>query len=169
MGRLSRGRLTLDGMKRRGTPAAEQRPHLGPGMRLTRQRRVIWELLAGRGEHLTADEILAHVRQSQPSIARSTVYRALDALEATGDVRAARLGGPSVRYEVAERPHHHAICQICGRVQHLDEELVGAVEQELARRARFTAVRTDLVVLGVCSTCAGRAATPARADLSAPP
>ncbi|MBO0702434.1 MAG: transcriptional repressor [Candidatus Dormibacteraeota bacterium] len=143
-------------MKRLGTAPAERRPHLGPGMRLTRQRRVIWELLAGRGGHLTADEILAQVRQAQPSIARSTVYRALEALEATGDVRAARLGGPSVRYEVADRAHHHAICQACGRVQHLDEELVGAIEAELARRARFTAVQTDLVVLGLCAACARR-------------
>jgi Fe2+ or Zn2+ uptake regulation protein len=134
-------------------------------MRLTRQRRVIWELLAGRGEHLTADEILARVRQTQPGIARSTVYRALDALEATGDVRAARLGGPSVRYEVAPRPHHHAICQVCGRVQHLDEALVGAVEEELLRRARFTPVRTDLVVLGVCSSCAGRMGRPGHGEV----
>lgn len=135
-------------------PPARRRPHLGPGMRMTRQRRVIWELLAGRGDHLTADEIFAQVRQAQPTIARSTVYRALDALEATGDVRSAHLGGPSVRYEVAERPHHHAICEVCGRVQHLDEELVGAIEEELARRARFTPVHTDLVVLGICASCA---------------
>lgn len=125
-------------------------------MRMTRQRRVIWELLAGRGGHLTADEIFAQVRQAQPTIARSTVYRALDALEATGDVRAARLGGASVRYEVADRPHHHAICQLCGRVQHLDQELVGAVEQELARRVGFTSVHTDLVVLGICPSCGPR-------------
>lgn len=144
-------------MNRLGTPPAQRGPHLGPGMRLTRQRRVIWELLAGRGDHLTADEIFARVREAQPSIARSTVYRALEALETTGDVRAAHLGGPSVRYEVADRPHHHAICQVCGRVQHLDEELVGAIEDELARRVRFTAVHTDLVVLGVCSSCASAA------------
>lgn len=125
-------------------------------MRMTRQRRVIWELLAGRGGHLTADEIFAQARLAQPTIARSTVYRALDALEATGDVCAARLGGPSVRYEVAERPHHHAICQVCGRVQHLDEDLVGAVEQELGRRVGFTSVHTDLVVLGVCPACGPR-------------
>lgn len=137
-----------------GSPPVERRPHLGPGMRMTRQRRVIWELLAGRGDHLTADEIFAQVRQAQPTIARSTVYRALDALEATGDVRSAHLGGPPVRYEVSDRPHHHAICQVCGRVQHLDEELVAAIEAELARRARFTPVHTDLVVLGTCSSCA---------------
>ena len=123
-------------------------------MRLTRQRRVIWELLVGRGGHLTADEIFAQVREAQPTIARSTVYRALEALAATGDVRAAHLGGSSVRYEVADRPHHHAICQACGRVQHLDEELVGAIEEELARRVGFTSVRTDLVVLGLCPSCA---------------
>ena len=134
-------------------------------MRMTRQRRVIWELLAGRGDHLTADEIFGQVRQAQPTIARSTVYRALEALEATGDVRAAHLGGPSVRYEVADRPHHHAICQVCGRVQHLDEELVGAIEEELARRVKFTSVRTDLVVVGVCPACTPAAAV---SDLGRP-
>ena len=127
-------------------------------MRMTRQRRVIWELLAGRGDHLTADEIFAEVRRAQPTIARSTVYRALDALEATGDVRSADLGGPPVRYEVADQPHHHAICQVCGRVQHLDEALVAAIEEELARRVQFTRVRTNLVVRGICPSCAPRAA-----------
>lgn len=157
--------LKLEAMNRAVTTLAERRPHLGPGMRMTRQRRVIWELLAGRGDHLTADEIFGEVRLAQPTIARSTVYRALEALEATGDVRAAHLGGPSVRYEVADRPHHHAICQICGRVQHLDEELVSAIEEELARRVRFTSVRTDLVVLGVCPDCTSR---PARSESACP-
>ena len=147
-------------MRRPPRESAAVGPHLGPGMRRTRQRQIVWEVLAEQRQHLTADEIFGRVRRVEPRIARSTVYRALEAMEVSGDVLAAHLGGASVRYEVAERPHHHAICQLCGRVEHLDEQLVHAMEHDVQRAIGFTPVRTELTIVGVCAACA-RAASPA--------
>ena len=44
---------------------------------MTRQRRLILDLMQKSPRHLTADEIFAQARREMPNIARGTVYRNL--------------------------------------------------------------------------------------------
>ena len=90
-------------------------PTVGPGMRRTRQRRLVWEALRELGPHHTADDILAYVRDRyQVGLPKSTVYRALDTMLGTGDATASRLDDAGLRYEIGDEPHGHAICASCG-------------------------------------------------------
>jgi Fe2+ or Zn2+ uptake regulation protein len=106
------------------------------------------------GGHCTADEISAALRAERPGVARSTVYRALDALSASGALRAVRLGDGPVHYEVAQTDHPHAICQVCGGVLHIEHELIAGLEQHLEELHRFRPLRTEVVVVGICDDCA---------------
>src|SRR5688500_7914635 len=55
------------------------------GGRVTAPRRaVIGALLAGQGEHLTAEDVAARVQDDHPEVHLSTVYRTLEALEELG-------------------------------------------------------------------------------------
>ena len=53
-------------------------------MRNTKQRRQVWESIHRLGGHTTADEIAGEIAGIQAGFARSTVYRALDALAESG-------------------------------------------------------------------------------------
>ncbi|HKT84084.1 MAG TPA: Fur family transcriptional regulator [Solirubrobacterales bacterium] len=130
------------------------RPPLAPGLRQTRQRRIVWEAVDALGGHCTADEIASHVQSVDPSLARSTVYRALEALAASGAVHAVRLGGGAVHYELAGEEHQHALCQVCEGVLHIEDDLVHDLEHHLEELHRFRPVRTEVLVVGVCETCA---------------
>ena len=134
---------------------------LAPGQRQTRQRRLVWEAVGRLGGHSTADEIVAELQRTDPGFARSTVYRALDALTSAGALHAVRLGGGPVHYEQTTGEHQHAVCQVCQGVLHIEHDLVGELEAHLEELHHFHPVRTEVLVVGVCDACA-RARTPGR-------
>lgn len=124
------------------------------GMRRTTQRSMVYEAIVQLGGHCTADQITAEVRRSRPSFPRSTVYRGLEALTASGAIYAAHLGEGATHYELASGEHHHAVCQVCGGVLHIEEDLVTALEGHLEQQHRFKPARTEVLVVGVCEGCA---------------
>jgi Fur family transcriptional regulator, ferric uptake regulator len=126
---------------------------LARGMRRTAQRTMVYNAIVKLGGHCTAEEIATELHRTKPGFPRSTVYRALDALTASGSVYAAHLGEGPTHYELASGDHHHAVCQVCGGVMHIEEELVSALETHLAEGHRFKPVRTEVLVIGVCDEC----------------
>ena len=133
---------------------AERGGHiLAPGMRRTAQRTMVYNAIVRLAGHCTADEITAELHKTQPRFPRSTVYRSLEALTASGSVYAAHLGEGPTHYELATGDHHHAVCQVCGGVLHIEQELVSQLEGHLEELHRFKPVRTEVLVVGVCETC----------------
>jgi Fur family transcriptional regulator, ferric uptake regulator len=114
----------------------------------------VWEALARLGPHCTAEEIAADLEARSVSLPRSSIYRALEALEASGTVKAGHFGGGAARYEVTGEEHQHAVCQECQGIMHLENSLIRALEEHLERAHRFTPLRTDVTVIGICSHCA---------------
>ncbi len=79
---------------------------LAPGMRRTAQRTMVYNAIVRLGGHCTADEITAELHKSQPRFPRSTVYRSLEALTASGSVYAGTPGRKSARRHTLEHVHH---------------------------------------------------------------
>src|SRR5438445_10871623 len=101
---------------------------LAPGMRRTAQRSMVYNAIVRLGGHCTADEITAELHNTQPRFPRSTVYRSLEALTASGSVDAAHLGDGPTDYELATGDHHHAVGQVCGAVLDIELALVSELE-----------------------------------------
>jgi len=127
---------------------------LAKGMRHTRQRQAVWEAVLRLGGHCTAEEIAAELDKTARGFPRSTVYRALDALTSSGALHAVRLGEGPVHYELATGEHQHAVCQVCNGILHIEHGLVRELEDQLESLHRFHTVRTEVLVVGVCDTCA---------------
>jgi Fur family ferric uptake transcriptional regulator len=127
---------------------------LAPGMRRTPQRSQVYSAIVSLGGHCTAEEITAEIHKEKPGFARSTVYRALEALTASGSVYAAHLDEGATYYELASGDHHHAVCQVCGGVMHIQEELVSELEKHLEEGHHFKPLRTEVLVVGICDACA---------------
>lgn len=126
---------------------------LAPGMRRTAQRTRVYAAIVSLGGHCTAEEIAAEIHKEKPGFPRSTVYRALEALTASGSVYAAHLDQGATYYELASGDHHHAVCQVCGGVLHIQEELVTELEKHLEEGHHFKPLRTEVLVVGVCDPC----------------
>jgi Fe2+ or Zn2+ uptake regulation protein len=126
---------------------------LAPGMRRTAQRAMVYDTIVRLGGHCTAEEITVELHRATPNFPRSTVYRALEALTASGSVYAAHLGNGPTHYELASGDHHHAVCQVCGGVMHIQEEFVNELEAHLEEGHGFKPLRTEVLVVGVCDDC----------------
>lgn len=134
---------------------------LAPGMRRTAQRTMVYNAIVRLGGHCTAEEIATELHKTRPGFPRSTVYRALEALTASGSVYAAHLGEGPTHYELASGDHHHAVCQVCGGVLHIQEEVVSELEAHLQEGHRFRPVHTEVLVVGVCDECSRNPGKPA--------
>lgn len=124
------------------------------GCRPTAQRLLVLQALGG-GEHVTADDVLAHAKARYPSINPSTVYRTLDALVAAGIARRTDLGTERLYFEVVrEHRHHHAVCQVCGAVVHLHDASLSPLRDALRAETgvELTPDR-EIAIPGVCPDC----------------
>ncbi len=123
------------------------------GGRVTTCRRAILETFLGVGGHVTAEALTARVQAAQPDVHESTVYRFLDELERLGVVDHVHLGhGPAV-YHLASDTHHHLVCDGCGTVVEVPEELFADLRGRLQAEFGFTLQPRHFAVTGRCNAC----------------
>src|SRR4051794_4126875 len=125
------------------------------GRRLTRQRRMIWEVLAAEPDrHLSAGEVCERVRAEVPSVTPSTVYRTLDVLVEAGLALRTDLGGDRVFYEPAhEHPHHHLVCERCGAVRHVHDDALGDLRTRVEASSGYALAPREITLFGTCPDC----------------
>ncbi|MGD8206565.1 MAG: transcriptional repressor [Thiohalocapsa sp.] len=128
------------------------------GVRLTRHRRLVLELLAVSDRPLSAYELLRLMRDRVRSPAPPTVYRALDFLLRQGLVHRLESLHAFVGCSHPDAPHsgQFLICADCGRVAELDSDSIRQSLQTAARRTGFETRRPVVEILGVCARCVGR-------------
>jgi Fur family peroxide stress response transcriptional regulator len=93
------------------------------GLRMTRQRAIILDILSRAREHPGASEIYQKVRREIPSISFGTVYRSLKLLEELGLTRELHFGKCRSRFDNNPANHQHFYCSRCGRVMDIDQQL----------------------------------------------
>jgi Fur family transcriptional regulator, ferric uptake regulator len=124
------------------------------GGRVTEPRRAVVTALMDAGRHITAEELAASVQAGNPDVHLSTVYRILDTLEQLGVVDHVHLGhGPAV-YHLTEAPHHHLVCEACGAVIEVPDEVFAPVSSRLATDYGFLVDPHHFAVVGRCAGCA---------------
>jgi Fur family ferric uptake transcriptional regulator len=107
--------------------------------------------------HHTVGDIQAYIEQDFPraaSIARSSVYRALEALEGAGLVVALRGAQEETRFEWdGTDAHHHLICDDCGHTREVRLASARTLEQEARSEHGFQAQVRHLALHGTCAPC----------------
>jgi len=127
------------------------------GIRLTRQRLILLELLDGSGRHLDAESLYELAKEKDPKLNRVTVYRTLKLLKEGGLIDELDLmhwAGDQHYYETRlKQEHAHIVCLRCGKV----EEFFGESLQSLKRQVetnlgfRIASARTEMG--GYCPDC----------------
>ena len=123
------------------------------GLRVTTARRAVLEALLEADGHLRAEDLAAVVQDRHPDVHLSTVYRALEAFEEAGLVAHVHLGhGPST-YHLAEQLHHHAVCEVCGKVVELPDDVLDDVAQRVRSEFGFEVDARHFALAGRCAAC----------------
>jgi Fur family transcriptional regulator, ferric uptake regulator len=133
------------------------------GLRVTTPRRAVWSVVSASDGHLTADEIAQQVREIEPDVNLSSVYRSLSLLADLGLVRESSIesGGPAYWELAHDDDHFHLRCRSCLSVEHHRGDTVEDVRRHLASDHGFLAEQIDLTVTGLCRSCAASATEPA--------
>jgi len=126
----------------------------GSGLRLTRQRLVVMQVLAESQEHLDANALFVRVQAIDPSISLSTLYRTLSIFKEIGLVEAHQLGEEHAHFEaVQDNPHYHFMCTACGRVIEFDAPQVREAIRDLSRREGVKVTTSHFMLAGWCADC----------------
>ena len=125
------------------------------GERMTAPRRAVLLALAGRGGHVSAEQVVADVAGGAEGGAhRSSVYRGLEAMTRAGVVQHVHLGHGGTAYHLAEHEHPHAQCARCGTVVDLPADLLDALGPLVRERSGFVLDPAHVALSGTCRDCA---------------
>jgi Fur family ferric uptake transcriptional regulator len=138
-------------------PGALQNVLLSRGIRMTRQRRIILEIIETAKQHLDAAQILRKAAKLDPAINRVTVYRTLALLKRQGlvdELDLLHVKGEGHFYERrTNRDHLHMTCLRCGKVQEFESDLFDRVKGQVQRDCQFHILIARFEIGGYCSNC----------------
>ena len=89
--------------------------------RMTKQKKLILDILSSSGCHPTAEWIYQEARKVLPDISLGTVYRNLRSLKEEGKIQELNYGKAFSRFDYNPGRHCHFICDICGQVFDCDK------------------------------------------------
>lgn len=122
--------------------------------RYSRQRKLVLEAVRARRDHPTADQVFLGVRDNNPKISRGTVYRNLNSLAESCEVRHVRLPGVDAdRYDWRLDQHYHLICTGCGKVLDAPSPYRTELDKTLAEQTGYRIACHRTVFEGLCPEC----------------
>ena len=129
------------------------------GLRSTDQRRLIVDTFFRAPNHISIEELLAQVRETEPKVGYATVYRTLKLLTECGVAHERRFGDGLTRYELADDTghHDHLICVECGDIVEFEEPRIEALQEEVASKYGFELKSHKHEMYGVCPKCQKKA------------
>lgn len=128
------------------------------GWRLTAQRRVVAEVLAGEHVHLTAEAVYGAAKQLLPEISLATVYNTLNQLVEMGEVIEISTGDGPKRYDPnTTSAHHHLYCVECGALRDVRPDGIDELGLPRAQQHGFELLDVDIVFRGRCPGCRAEA------------
>lgn len=126
------------------------------GLRVTPQREHVYNVLLGKKNHPTAEEVFIRAKKGMPEISMATVYNCLDALVSCGLVRQVNQDREATRFCSNMQPHHHFYCDECGSAHDIEREDEFSAPPVAMPRG-FKPSRYEVTIRGLCPDCAAKA------------
>ena len=129
----------------------------GRGLRMTEQRRAVYDTLMATRDHPTAVEVFMRVKAARPSISLATVYNCLETLTECGLVKYVHHDREPSRYCPNLQEHAHFFCESCTGV--MDVPLRSKRRpQDIWDLPESVSIRQHEVSFrGLCPKCASKA------------
>ena len=127
------------------------------GLRVTRPRLAVLEVLDSSHGHLDVDQIAARVRQRLDTVSTQAVYDVLSALSRAGLARRIEPAGSPARYEArAGDNHHHIVCRGCGAIADVDCAVGERPCLTPGDAQGFVLDEAEVTFWGLCPDCQAR-------------
>ena len=141
------------------------------GVRLTRQRRILLDLLDRSGRHLDAESLFQLAKEKDPKLNRVTVYRTLTLLKKGGlvdELDLLHFRGDQHYYESKlKQEHAHVICLRCGKVEEFFGEPLQRIRRQVESSLGFRIVTARTELGGYCPDCQAQLAQDTAAEAAA--
>ena len=121
--------------------------------RNTIQKKLVLDTVRELGCHATAEEIYNKAVTVQPKISKATVYRNLNLLSESGEIRRIEIPSGADRFDHRTDRHFHVRCVRCGALE--DAELPANFNAaELIKNAHgFEILDYEIIFKGICPAC----------------
>lgn len=127
------------------------------GVRPTRQRLAVAEVLATFDDFRSAQEIHALLGRRGENVGLATVYRTLQKLADGGEVDVLRTEEGEAAYRrCSGTHHHHLVCRTCGATVEVEGPAVERWTKSIAAEHGYADISHTLEIFGTCPNCASR-------------
>lgn len=127
------------------------------GIRLTRQRQILLDVIDETGLHLDAERLYALASARDPKLNRVTVYRTIKMLKDAGLIDELDLmhwAGDQHYYETRlKQEHAHVVCTRCGKVQEYYGAPLGRLRRLVESTLQFRVLTVRTEIGGYCAEC----------------
>jgi Fur family ferric uptake transcriptional regulator len=127
------------------------------GIRLTRQRKILLDLIDETGRHLDAERLYELAVQRDPKLNRVTVYRTIKMLKdarLVDELDLMHWSGDQHYYETRMKQEHaHVICLKCGKVQEFFGPPLRRLRRQIESTLRVQVLTFRTEVGGYCEDC----------------
>ncbi len=121
------------------------------GLRLTPQRRQVYEVLMDKMDHPTATEVFIRSQKRMPSISLATVYNCLETMVGSGLVKAVHVDREPTRFCANLQEHGHFHCTECGHISDIEFSETRGKGWKLP--PGFLVTQHDVTLRGLCANC----------------
>ena len=123
------------------------------GLKITPQRRLIFELLAEDESHPTAEELYKLVISRMPDVSQTTVYNTLRELVELGELSPVEnLSEAGARFDTNTSHHHHLFCMHCHTLVDIERDFPD-VKLTLEETKEYQIVKNQVTFYGICREC----------------
>jgi len=124
-------------------------------LKLTPHRQLILDIFLANEGHRSVEDIYRVVREKDPRIGYTTVYRTMKILSDCGLAREIDLADGIMRYEhLYNHQHHdHMICMQCGKSIEFYKSEIEELQDEASAQLGFKVLDHKLQIYGVCTDC----------------
>jgi Fur family peroxide stress response transcriptional regulator len=123
------------------------------GLKITPQRRLIFELLDEDISHPTAEELYQRVISRMPDVSQTTVYNTLRELVELGEVSLVEnLSQTGARFDTNTGPHHHLFCMNCHTLDDIERDFPD-IKLTLEEAKGYQIVKSQVTFYGICQEC----------------
>jgi len=125
------------------------------GLKRTQQRELILDTFLATDHHVNVDELIRRVRDVDPTVGYSTVYRTVKIFLECGIADEVRLADDTRRLEPIDHDQHHdhLVCVRCGQATEFFNCHLEMAQKQVTSAYGFKPVRHSLKIYGICREC----------------
>ena len=125
--------------------------------RMTKQKKVILEILRETKCHPSADWVYEQARKYISDISLGTVYRNLNVLKEKGEILELNYGSTYSRFDGNPNNHYHFVCEECNNLFDVEIPVYNGLDKMVQDTMGFVVTKHRMEFYGLCNECKKKA------------